>query len=141
MTSVLPGLLVQSLVTAVLSDGLNLQILGFFGGTVDLFHAGTNDPETKYKVGQKLKARVLYDISASSPPRFALSVADHVVKLTTRTVGESDQASISDAYTVGAILDAVKVVRVEVERGLIAEVSHGVEGFIHVRIIAYLSPA
>ena len=135
MTSVLPGTLVQSLVTSVLPDGLNLQILGFFGGTIDLFHTSTSNPEATYKVGQKLKARVLYDVAASTPPRFALSLADHILKLTSRSGGGSDheEASLQDAYPVGTILDAVKVIRVEAERGLVVEISSGVEGFIHVR--------
>ena len=120
----------QSLVTAVVPDGLNLQVLGYFGGTVDQYHLVPGDPEQNYKVGQKLKARVLYDIAASSPPRFALSLAEHLVSMTPKTVAGSE---LPDAYPIGTILDAVKVIRVETERGLVVEVSDGVEGYVHVR--------
>ena len=125
----------QSLVTAVQPDGLILQVLGYFDGTVDQFHLPTGDPEDHFKVGQKVKARVLYDISPSTPPRFALSLAPHIVKYTAKvTESEAAPTGLREAYPVGTILDAVKVVRVESERGLIVELGSGIEGFVHVRI-------
>jgi rRNA biogenesis protein RRP5 len=36
--ALLPGTLVSALVTAVVPSGLNVQILGFFNGTIELFH-------------------------------------------------------------------------------------------------------
>lgn len=123
----------QSLITAVLPTGLNLQVLGFFNGTVDQFHLPPGDIETTYQVGQKVKARILYDIAPSTPPRFALSLAKHVVALTSK-FADSESVVLPDAYPIGTILDAVKVIRVESERGLIVEVSSGVEGFVHVNI-------
>ncbi|KAH9937237.1 U3 snoRNP-associated protein Rrp5 [Fomitopsis serialis] len=128
-TSVLPGTLVQALVTAVVPDGLNLQVLGYFGGTVDQFHLAPGDPEQHYKVGQKVKARVLYDISGSSPPRFALSLAKHLVQLAPKMVASS---GLPDSYPIGTTLDAVKVIRAETERGLVVEVSDGVNGYVHI---------
>ncbi|OCH94735.1 U3 snoRNP-associated protein Rrp5 [Obba rivulosa] len=135
VTSVLPGTLVQSLITAVVPDGLNLQILGYFGGTVDQFHLLTGDTEENYKVGTKVKARVLYDLHQSSPPRFALSLAEHVLSLSPKRAGGSrddDGSILPDAYPVGCTLDAVEVIRVESERGLIVRVSPEVEGFVHI---------
>ncbi|KAI0778417.1 U3 snoRNP-associated protein Rrp5 [Trametes elegans] len=130
VTSIVPGALVQSLVTAVQPDGLILQVLGFFDGTIDEFHLPPGDPEDNYKVGQKVKARVLYDISPSTPPRFALSLVEHVVNYHTKSV-DSD-TELREAYPIGTILDAVKVVRVESERGLIVEVGPEVQGFVHI---------
>ncbi|RDX51109.1 U3 snoRNP-associated protein Rrp5 [Lentinus brumalis] len=133
VASILPGSLVQCLVTAIQPDGLILQVLGYFDGTIDQFHLVPGDPETHYKVGQKVKARVLYDISPSTPPRFALSVADHVVKYTTKSAASDDaNTDLREAYPVGTLLEAVKVTRVESERGLIVEVSPGIEGFVHI---------
>ena len=130
VTSILPGTLVQSLVTAVVPHGLNLQVLGYFGGTIDQYHLVPGPPEENYKVGQKLKARILYDVAASSPPRFALSLAEHLMALVPKAVAGTE---LPEAYPIGTVLDAVKVIRVETERGLVVEVSDGVEGYIHVR--------
>ena len=133
VSSIVPGALVQSLVTAVQPDGLVLQVLGYFDGTIDQFHLAPGDPEKHYKVGQKVKARILYDVSPSTPPRFALSLADHVVKFTTKSAAtDTAVTDLRDAYPTGVILDAVKVTRVESERGLVLDVGSGVEGFIHV---------
>lgn len=132
VTSILPGALVQSLVTAVVPSGLNLQILGFFEGTVDQIHL---PPDETYKIGQKIKARVLYDIAGTTPPRFSLALVDHVVALDAKHVkaaGTKKTVRLQDAYPVGATLENTKVSSVESERGLLVEVSPGVEGFVHV---------
>ncbi|KAF8140429.1 hypothetical protein EV363DRAFT_1393337 [Boletus edulis] len=109
VASVLPGSLVQSLVTAVVPGGLNLQILGFFDATADEFHLPST--HSSLKVGKKVKARVLYDLPTTTPPRF---VALHT------------------AFPVGTVLEAVTVRQVEAERGLLVEVQPGQEGFVHI---------
>lgn len=123
----------QALITAVNSDGLNLQVLGFFDGTIEQLHLD-RDPKS-YKLGKKVKARVLYGHS-TSPPKFALSLADHIVKLTPRLPPAKEKVdegkTVQDLYPIGTKLDSVKVVRLESERGLIVEIQAGVEGFIHV---------
>jgi rRNA biogenesis protein RRP5 len=137
VTSILPGELVQGLITAVQPSGLNLQILGFFNGTIDEFHLRPGPIEDNYKVGHKVKARILYDVDplTSTAPRFALSLADHIVSLNSKRVNgaeDGDQSTIQEAFPIGKIIEAVKVVRVEPERGLIVEVNPGLEGFVHV---------
>ncbi|KAK7059164.1 rRNA biogenesis protein rrp5 [Paramarasmius palmivorus] len=137
VTSVLPGSLVQALITAVQPTGLNLQVLGFFDGTVDQSHLPRQIPEKGFKVGKKLKARVLYDFS-TSPPRLALSLNEHIVKLDVRRVGDNkgDLPSLPEAYPVGMIVENAKVTRLEPERGLFIETDNGVEGFVHISNIS-----
>jgi rRNA biogenesis protein RRP5 len=132
VTSLLPGTLVQSLITAVVPSGLNLQILGYFEGTVDQVHLS---PGKKYKIGQKVMARVLYDISGTTPAKFALALVDHIVALQIKCTKEEkwkDGPSLQEAYPVGTTLDEVIVTNVEPERGLILEINPGVKGFVHV---------
>ena len=131
VTSVLPGALVQSLVTVVSDRGLGLQVLGYFDGTIDLHHLPTRDPSKEYKVGQKVKARILYELPAASPPKFALSLADHVLTLQTK---QAEGSHISESYPIGTILDSVKIVGVEGEHGVTVEVTPDVIGFIHVSV-------
>ena len=126
----LPGLLVQSLVTAVVPDGLNLQILGFFDATADEFHLA-NTHKT-LKVGQKVKARVLYDLPGTTPPRFVVTLAEHHIRLQSKNTSEGQL--LCAAFPVGAVLDPVKVRRVEAERGLLVEIQPNQEGFVHVSI-------
>ncbi|KDR85384.1 hypothetical protein GALMADRAFT_234227 [Galerina marginata CBS 339.88] len=133
VTSVIPGTLVQALITSIHPNGLNLQVLGFFEGTIDRLHL-EHDPNW-YNIGKKVKARILYDYS-SSPPKFALALSDHIVKLKPRLAADKNEAnkgkSVQDLYPVGTILESVKVLRLETERGLIVEVEPGIEGFVHI---------
>lgn len=125
----------QSLITGVLPDGLNLQILGFFEGTVEQLHLRHDASEKAYKIGKKVKARVLYDFS-STPPRFALALNEHVLGLGVRQIKSQEKSkftrSMQTEYPIGRILEAVKVVRVEPERGIIVEVEPSLNGFVHV---------
>ena len=127
--------MVQSLITAVSDHGLRLQVLGYFDGTIDLHHIPTRDPSEKYKVGQKVKARILYELPATSPPKFALSLADHVLALRTK---QTEGSHISELYPIGTTLDSAKVVGVEGDHGVTMEVTPDVTGFVHVGV-QYLS--
>ncbi|KAG9127379.1 rRNA biogenesis protein rrp5 [Ceratobasidium sp. 392] len=147
--ALLPGTLVSALVTAIVPSGLNVQILGFFNGTIELFHLpGGVD---SVKIGDKIKARVLWDIPGSSPPRFALSLLPHVLNLVpastlpppppqskskSKKKAVEEGVKLNEAYPVGMILESVKVVRVESEWGLVCEVGEGVGGFVHISQIA-----
>ena len=131
VTSVLPGALVESLVTSVSDHGLGLQVLGYFDGTIDLHHLPTRYPSTEYKAGQKVKARILYQLPAPSPPKFALSLADHVLNLQTK---QTEGSHISTSYPIGMILESVKIVGVEGDNGVTVEITPGVVGFVHVGI-------
>ncbi|CAE6479265.1 unnamed protein product [Rhizoctonia solani] len=149
--ALLPGALVSALVTAVVPSGLNLQVLGYFGGTIELFHlpGGTDS----IKEGEKVKARILWDIPGSSPPRFALSLLPHVVQLKSPSIQPAsikeskkskkkaelipgDAPTLREAYPVGMVLEAVKVTRVESEWGLVCEATNGISAFVHISQIS-----
>ncbi|THV06019.1 nucleic acid-binding protein [Dendrothele bispora CBS 962.96] len=137
ISSVLPGSLVQALITAVHPTGLNLQVLGFFDGTVDEFHLPKNMTEKSHKIGKKIKARVLYDIPSTSPPRLALALNEHVIKLKVRKSSDVEEApTLSEAYPVGTIINDVKVTRIAAEQGLTVEIKPGVDGFVHISSIS-----
>lgn len=134
MTSILPGSLVQVLITDTHTTGFNVQVLGFFEGTIDRLHLPRNLNEKTHKVGKKLKARVLYDFS-SSPPKFALALNEHIVGLTPCKADVNKSLSMQEAYPVGTVIPGVKVLRIEPDRGLDVEVASGLEGFAHVCIL------
>lgn len=56
VSSILPGQQVSALVTAIMPNGLNVKLCGFFDGTIDLAHLALagEDIEEKYKVGKKV---------------------------------------------------------------------------------------
>ena len=135
VTSILPGELVQCLITGISPLGLNVQVLGYFDGTIDEYHLPPGDPTENFKAGKKVKARVLYEIPGTSPPRFALSLVNHIVSLEPKSIsagGDGEVTGINEAYPIGTILDAVKIVKVEAERGLLVDVQDSIQGFVHV---------
>ncbi|GAW04399.1 u3 snornp-associated protein rrp5 [Lentinula edodes] len=138
VSSVLPGTLVQTLITAVHPTGINLQVLGFFDGTVDEFHLPRRMTEKSLKIGLKVKARVLYYLP-SAPPKLALSLNEHVVRLTSRDVipqGSDTHFPMQEIYPIGTLVNDVKVLRVEAERGLTVRLDSGVDGFVHISHIS-----
>ncbi|TFY72409.1 hypothetical protein EVG20_g579 [Dentipellis fragilis] len=134
VTSILPGELVQCLITAIVPHGLNIQMLGYFGGTIDKLHLPPGDPADNFKLGKKIKARVLHSIPGAASPRFALSLADHILKMKVKSSENKTENSsaIQEAYPIGTILESAKVVEVVSERGLLVEVQPEVQGFIHI---------
>ncbi|KAJ4485931.1 hypothetical protein J3R30DRAFT_3655234 [Lentinula aciculospora] len=138
VSSVLPGTLVQTLITAVHPTGLNLQVLGFFDGTVDEFHLPRKMTEKSHKVGKKVKARILYYLP-STPPKLALSLNEDVVGLKSRSVqpkGADEPLLMQEVYPVGTLLNDVKVLRVEAERGLTVQLDSHIDGFVHISHIS-----
>lgn len=141
ITSLLPFQLVPALVTAVLPSGLNVKFHGYYDGTIDRFHLPVSagaDLADHYKQGQKIKARLLWDSIATSPKKFALSMAPHIVKL-------EEDSEVEKKYIVGAQCKRVKMVALDDEWGLTCEIlpeqgqseqERGVSAFVHVSIIS-----
>ena len=130
--SILPGVLLDALITSITSLGLVVQILGSFVGTIDLYHLPRNLDPGDFKEGSKLQVRVLYDVPGTSPPQYALSANEHIVGL--RSEKENDSMNIPNRYPIGTILPSVKVKRVEAERGIVVNIDEGPDGFVHVRV-------
>ncbi|GAA5904744.1 Rrp5p [Sporobolomyces salmoneus] len=141
ITSLLPSHLVSCLITSVLPSGLNVKFFGFYDGTIDLFHlplAPSASVEDSYKVGQKIKARIMWDAVGSSPKKFSLSAAEWVVAMEEKKI---DGAKVEEKFPIGTTIDKVKVVRMDDEWGLTVEIVGGDDeedreaGFVHISCI------
>lgn len=86
-----------------------------------------------------MRARILYDVTGTTPPQFALSLNEHLISLEPKKRKTEENQSLIDAFPVGTILQSVKVTRVEPERGLQVSIEEGVDGFVHVRAIKKFS--
>ncbi|WWC65653.1 uncharacterized protein I303_108274 [Kwoniella dejecticola CBS 10117] len=131
--SLTPGHLITALITAVVPSGLNVKVCGFYDGTIDLAHLplGEDDVEEKYKIGKKIRARIIYDNLAATPPTFALSALPHVVNLTSPTK-EGEDTPLEHAIPIGKLYQSVKVIRVMPDWGVIVRTSDGLDGFCHI---------
>lgn len=123
--------------------------MGYFSGTIDLFHLNNSDPLVDYKVGQKVKARVIWDSlgsSTSGGKKFALSLNKAVLSLDETRIASNDLALASkrlvDEFAIGRILEQVTVSRVDDEWGLTCVINEGevsATGFVHVSILCCYS--
>ncbi|KAN0063193.1 rRNA biogenesis protein rrp5 [Thecaphora frezii] len=145
VTAIVPGTLVQALITASLATGLNIKLFGMFDATIDRFHLGPL-PEGKsiqdvYKEGSKHKARVIWDLPvpdldaldgtlSDSERKFGLSLAPHIVQLAPPAT--EDGQVLSQAYPIGTTLDIV-VTATDSDWGLTCSIQNStVGGFVHI---------
>jgi rRNA biogenesis protein RRP5 len=154
--SILPLHMVSCLITSVIpGQGLNVTLLGFFKATIQVPHLECHsttgiDLSEKFKVGQKLRARVLWDTIPSKnhvslegnesllgPKIFSLSIFDHVVKLDTPGLpahlqnGERTRCDKIDQllrYPIGYTFQTVRIFRVDEEWGVYATCVNGEDG-------------
>jgi hypothetical protein len=111
---------------------LNVQVLGYFAGTVDLTHLGKVDTSS-HKVGEKVDARILWDIPETNPRQIALSMLPHVLSLAPSTM-QGDEEKLEETYPIGTILEGLKVVRTEADRGVVVAIGDKPVGFVHVSV-------
>ena len=122
------------MITSSSSEGLNVQVLGLFSGTIHPLHMS---PEVASSaIGKKIKARILWDIPGTEPIQLALSTLPHIMSLRPRQLAQKDSEGDSQdllaIYPVGTILNDVKVARVDTDRGLFLQVADGLLGTVHV---------
>ena len=133
VASIVPGNLFNVLITAVVPSGLNVKIAGFYDGTIDIAHLDLQgeDIDDKYKVGKKIRARVLYDSLQTTPRRFGLSILPHILALAS-PIAPGSTTPLELAIPIGKLLPSVKITRVLPEWGVMCRTDDGLEGFVHV---------
>ncbi|KAI5448963.1 rRNA biogenesis protein rrp5 [Naganishia albida] len=142
VSSILPGHLVNCLITAIIPAGLNVKISGFFDGTIDLTHLGIGDKdiEKEFKLGKKIKARIIYDNLAQTPKRFGLSLLPHIIDLSSPKAAKG-KGSLETPLPIGTFMERVNVVRVAKDFGLECQTQEGYHAFVHISHVADERPA
>ncbi|CEH13982.1 rRNA processing protein Rrp5 [Ceraceosorus bombacis] len=141
-----PGMLVSALITHVDDDGLSAKLWGLFNASIDAAHLPlppNKTMEQAYKIGSKIKARVLWDLGPNAVGqdpaddqdsaekqggrKLALSRAPHVLELKAPPGLEG--------YPMGTKF-SVKVAHVDKEWGLSCEIVDGGKNapktFVHI---------
>ncbi|KAF9892539.1 rRNA biogenesis protein rrp5 [Aspergillus nanangensis] len=137
INSFIPGTAAEVLLTEVTPTGITGKIMGMLDATVDLVHSGANsgkdDLEKKYKIGAKVKGRLVCTFPSSEPYKVGFSLLDHVCKFTSENHGPGS----SDAPAISAIVPEVKVVKVDPGMGVYAQIGSTKHvGFVHVSKLA-----
>ncbi|GAB1201587.1 hypothetical protein APSETT445_000165 [Aspergillus pseudonomiae] len=138
INSFLPGTAAEILLTEVTSSGATGKIMGMLDTTVDLVQSGGNsskdDLANKYKIGAKVKGRLISTFPASDPYKVGFSLLDNVCKFTSEAQGPG---SSEDAPAISAIVPEAKVIKVDPGLGVYVQIGSTKHvGFVHVSKLA-----
>ncbi|KAH7361569.1 rRNA biogenesis protein RRP5 [Plectosphaerella cucumerina] len=133
-----PGTAADILITSVTSRGVVGALLGHLPVTADLIHSGAGpdgvDLETKYKVGSRVKARIICTFPAARTPKLGMSLLPHITRLSTKSSGRG--ATTKEPLSVlpiGAFVEKCTVRHVEPDIGLYVDIGvQGLSGFVHI---------
>ncbi|KAI9801570.1 MAG: hypothetical protein M1825_003249 [Sarcosagium campestre] len=114
----LPGTAIELIVTEVTTSGVSGQVMGMLDVTADVVHSGASSTGTslqkKFKVGQKVKARIICTFPTSDTKKLGVSFLDQVLSLRPQTVISAGKDSHPNkALPISAIVEEAKVERVE----------------------------
>ncbi|KAK4225574.1 rRNA biogenesis protein rrp5 [Podospora fimiseda] len=136
--SYLPGTAADILVSEVTQHGIIGKLMGSLDVTADLVHSGAGpegvDIEDKYKVGSRLKVRIICTFPAAKNPKLGVSVLSHVLSLKPKmAIKDGQEQSPVDILRHSTTIEKCTVQRIEPEIGLYVDVGvEGVPGFVHI---------
>ncbi|EEP75544.1 conserved hypothetical protein [Uncinocarpus reesii 1704] len=131
----LPGTAAEILVTEVTPNGMAGKIMGMLDTMVDSVHSGSTDDKRdltkKYRLGTKVKGRIIYRVSSDEKPKLGFSILDHVLKFSLTTVDAAQDSKRRPA--ISAIIPEVKVTKVDPALGLYVQLGTTEHlGFVHI---------
>ncbi|KAK5664339.1 hypothetical protein OQA88_562 [Cercophora sp. LCS_1] len=134
----LPGTAVDALISDISQHGLVGKVMGDLDVTADLVHSGAGpdgvDLQDKYKIGSRVKARVICSFPEQDKPKRYISLLPHVAALKPK-VADKDGEEVEPLETLphSTKIDKCTVERVEPGIGLFVDVGiSGVPGFVHI---------
>jgi rRNA biogenesis protein RRP5 len=134
----LPGTAVDVLIGDTTASTMTGKILGLIDATADVYHSGASergaDVSNKYKVGSKVKARILFTCPDADPRKVGVSLLEHVVALSTRMSGKpKERKPPLDLMPISTIVDSANIIKVDSGRGAFFELGvRDVIGFAHI---------
>ncbi|KAK0674322.1 hypothetical protein QBC41DRAFT_264755 [Cercophora samala] len=137
--SFLPGTAADILVSEVTEHGIVGKVMGHLDVTADLVHSnagpGGVDIVDEYKVGSRIKARIICNFPTAKKPKLGISLLPHVLSLKPKIAKTKNgiESLPVDILAHSTIIEKCTVQRVEPEIGLYVDVGvEGVPGFVHI---------
>ncbi|KAI1369153.1 hypothetical protein F5Y08DRAFT_183000 [Xylaria arbuscula] len=131
----LPGSAVELMVSDISRRGLVGKVMGSLDVTADLIHSGAGpralDLEEKYKIGKKIKARVICDFPTAKEPKLGVSLLDHVMNLT--PLRTTSAKLPLDVLSPSSMIEQCTIFKVDPDKGVFVNIGvDGVPGFVHI---------
>lgn len=133
----LPGTIVDLLVSHTDRKGLAGKVLGHLDATADRIHSGIGpldtDLEATYKIGSRVKARVICNFPNAKEPKLGLSLLPHITALGPKLTDGRYGKSPLQALPISSTVEKCKVTHVESDMGLFVDLGNaGMKGFVHI---------
>ncbi|RDA87250.1 hypothetical protein CP532_1341 [Ophiocordyceps camponoti-leonardi (nom. inval.)] len=134
----LPGTPATVIISSVDRRGIVGKVMGHLDVTADVIHSGAGpdgvDLEATYKVGAKVKARVICNFPQAKDPKLGLSLLPHVTGLTLKRPDKDAAGKLpTDVLPVSSLVEKCVVRHVEAEIGLFVDTGvPGLPGFVHI---------
>lgn len=136
--SFLPGTTADVLISDVTPRGVVGKVMGHLDVTADLVHSGAGpdgvDLESSYKIGSRLRARVICNFLEAAKPKLGISVLPHVVALKSKVaVQDGTEVGPLTLLPSSSLVETCTVRKVEAYIGLYVDVGvQNVPGFVHI---------
>lgn len=132
----LPGTIVSVLVSDNEGRGLAGKIMGTVDATADLIHSGIgpndDDLKAKYKIGSKVKARIICNFPTAKDPKLGISLLPHIMSLTQKHQ-DGDEKRPLEVMPISSFVEKCTVRHVEPDIGLFVDTGiAGLGGFVHI---------
>ena len=133
----LPGTAVDLLITNTDRRGMAGKIMGHIDATADIIHSGIGpngvDVESKYKIGSRVKARVICNFPMAKEPKLGISLLPHVSTMTQKLPDKKTTKLPTDVIPLSSLVEKCVVRHVETEIGLFVDLGDsGLPGFVHI---------
>ncbi|KAH6893483.1 hypothetical protein B0T10DRAFT_482377 [Thelonectria olida] len=139
ISTFLPGTIADVLVSNTDRRGLAGKVLGSLDVTADLIHSGAGPAgvslESAYKIGSRVKARVICNFPAAREPKLGISLLPHITSLKQRrpTKSTDSKKPPTDVLPISSLVEKCTVRHVEAEIGLFVDIGMpGLSGFVHI---------
>lgn len=138
----LPGTAVEFLVTDITPRGIAGKVMGIVDVTADLIHSGLGiggkDLDKKYKIGTKVRGRIICTFPNVEPRKLGISLLDHVLSLSTQQTQQGGKKlEPLNILPISSIVEETTVQKVQPGIGLFVDIGvKGVPGFVHISRVA-----
>lgn len=135
----LPGTTVDVLISNTERRGLSGKIMGHLDVTADLIHSGAGPAgvslDSVYKIGSRVKARVICNFPAAKEPKLGISLLPHITSLRQKRPEKTTDAKKlpTEILPVSSLVEKCTVRHVEAEIGLFVDLGvPGLSGIVHI---------
>jgi rRNA biogenesis protein RRP5 len=135
----LPGTMADVLISNTDRRGLSGKIMGRLDVTADIIQSGAGPAgvslDTAYKIGSRVKARVICNFPGAREPKLGISLLPHITALEKKrpTKSTDSKKNPTQVLPISSLVETCTVRHVEPDIGLFVDIGiPGLSGFVHI---------